>query len=457
MTTSVRINLLPHREQKRQARQRQFVSLAALVAILGLGIVGLVHFVLATQIESQNNRNALLKTEIVKLDEQIKEIDKLRDQIAQVLSRKQVVETLQSNRNEAVHLLDQLVRQLPDGIYLRSIKQVGTKVTLVGYAQSNARVSTLMRNVEASPWLGQPELVEIKLVTPPATAGADPVGRRSRAAERIHDEPAGQADDAAGGGRRAGRGHEGPGRTGTGQGRCAGQGGAGEGRAGRRSQGRRRPQGGQRMTLDDLRRLNIRDVGNWPTAPKFGLLGLMLLVILGLGAFFDWKDQYESLEQARAQEQKLRVDYAEKKAKAVNYDLYVAQLAEIEQSFGALVKQLPNRSEIDALLTDVNQAGLGRGLVFELFKPAVQERLSDFYAELPINIRITGNYHDMGAFASDVAQLPRIVTLNDLAISTEKGSLTLDAVAKTFRYLDEDEIAKQRALARQKDKEKGKK
>lgn len=169
MTTSVRINLLPHREQKRQARQRQFVSLAALVAILGLGIVGLVHFVLATQIESQNNRNALLKTEIVKLDEQIKEIDKLRDQIAQVLSRKQVVETLQSNRNEAVHLLDQLVRQLPDGIYLRSIKQVGTKVTLVGYAQSNARVSTLMRNVEASPWLGQPELVEIKLVTPPGT------------------------------------------------------------------------------------------------------------------------------------------------------------------------------------------------------------------------------------------------------------------------------------------------
>ncbi len=168
MTTSVRINLLPHREQKRQARQRQFVSLAALVAILGLGIVGLVHFVLATQIESQNNRNALLKTEIVKLDEQIKEIDKLRDQIAQVLSRKQVVETLQSNRNEAVHLLDQLVRQLPDGIYLRSIKQVGTKVTLVGYAQSNARVSTLMRNVEASPWLGQPELVEIKLVAPPA-------------------------------------------------------------------------------------------------------------------------------------------------------------------------------------------------------------------------------------------------------------------------------------------------
>jgi type IV pilus assembly protein PilN len=186
MTTSVRINLLPHREQKRQARQRQFVSLAVMVAILGLGIVGLVHFVLATQIESQNNRNALLKTEIVKLDEQIKEIDKLRDQIAQVLSRKQVVETLQSNRNEAVHLLDQLVRQLPDGIYLRSIKQVGTKVTLVGYAQSNARVSTLMRNVEASPWLGQPELVEIKLVAPPA-AGRAPQARGAANVERLNE------------------------------------------------------------------------------------------------------------------------------------------------------------------------------------------------------------------------------------------------------------------------------
>jgi type IV pilus assembly protein PilN len=185
MTTSVRINLLPHREQKRQARQRQFVSLAALLAILGLGVIGLVHFVFASRIENQNNRNALLKTEIVKLDEQIKEIDKLRDQIAQVLSRKQVVETLQANRNEAVHLLDQLVRQLPDGIYLRSIKQVGTKVTLVGYAQSNARVSTLMRNVEASPWLAQPELVEIKLVAAPAARGQ--AARPAANAERLNE------------------------------------------------------------------------------------------------------------------------------------------------------------------------------------------------------------------------------------------------------------------------------
>jgi len=170
MTTPVRINLLPHREQKRQARQRQFVSLTVLLVVMSLGVVGLVHFILATQIDNQNSRNALLKGEIAKLDEQIREIDKLREQIAQVLSRKQVVETLQGNRNEAVHLLDQLVRQLPDGIYLRSIKQSGTKVTVIGYAQSNARVSTLMRNIDSSPWLTQPELVEIKLVPVPPSA-----------------------------------------------------------------------------------------------------------------------------------------------------------------------------------------------------------------------------------------------------------------------------------------------
>lgn len=210
------------------------------------------------------------------------------------------------------------------------------------------------------------------------------------------------------------------------------------------------------MNLEDIRRLNIREVGNWPMLPKVGLLAILFAAIVALGAFFDWKDQYEALQLAQQQEAKLKDEYGQKKAKAVNYDLYVAQLKEVEQSFGALVKQLPNRSEIDALLTDVNQAGLGRGLQFELFKPAVQERMSDFYAELPINIRITGNYHDMGAFASDVAQLPRIVTLNDLVITNDKGVLAMEGVAKTFRYLDEDEIAKQRAAQRAKEKEKAK-
>jgi type IV pilus assembly protein PilN len=160
----VRINLLPHREQKRQARQRQFVSLAIGLAILGIGTIGLGHILIAAQIENQNGRNRLLTSEIAKLDEQIKEIDRLRDQTQALLARKQVVETLQANRTEAVHLLDQLVRQLPDGVYLKSVRQNGTRVTLVGYAQSNARVSTLMRNVETSPWLSSPDLVEIRSV-----------------------------------------------------------------------------------------------------------------------------------------------------------------------------------------------------------------------------------------------------------------------------------------------------
>jgi len=202
------------------------------------------------------------------------------------------------------------------------------------------------------------------------------------------------------------------------------------------------------MTLDDLRALNFRDIGNWPLLPKMLALTAIVAVIVALGYMLDWKDQWETLETAQNEETKLREQYAQKKVKAINFDLYVQQLKEVELSFGALVKQLPNRAEIDSLLTDINQAGLGRGLQFELFRPATQERMADFYAELPITIRITGNYHDMGAFTSDVAQLPRIVTLNDVGIANNGGVLTLDATAKTFRYLDEDEIARQRAAAK---------
>ena len=202
------------------------------------------------------------------------------------------------------------------------------------------------------------------------------------------------------------------------------------------------------MTLDDIRRLNLREAGNWPMLPKIVALGLILVVIVIAGGLLDWRDQFEALDRVQAEEGKLREAYASKKAKAVNLELYVQQLREIEQSFGALLKQLPNKSEMDALLTDINQAGLGRGLQFELFKPATQERLADFYAELPISVKVTGSYHDMGAFASDVAQLPRIVTLNDIVIANDKGTLTMDAVAKTFRYLDEDEVAKQRRSAK---------
>jgi len=201
--------------------------------------------------------------------------------------------------------------------------------------------------------------------------------------------------------------------------------------------------------LDQFRNLNTRDPGGWPPLPKVLLLVAILAGVLAIAYFVDWQGQLEELDAGRAQEAKLKQEYVDKKRQAVNLDLLRAQLREIETSFGTLLKQLPNKSQMEALLVDINQAGLGRGLQFELFKPAPNETTREFYAELPIAIKLTGNYHDMGAFASDIGQLPRIVTLNDIALNVGKdGTLTMDTTAKTFRYLDEDELAKQRAAAK---------
>jgi type IV pilus assembly protein PilO len=202
------------------------------------------------------------------------------------------------------------------------------------------------------------------------------------------------------------------------------------------------------MTLDDFRRLNPREIGSWPALPKLGALFILLLVLVFAGYWFDWQNQLDELARDRVKEQDLRTAFLDKKKQAVNLEAYRKQLAEIEESFGEMLKQLPNKSEMEALLTDINQAGLGRGLQFELFRPAPAETRSEFYAELPITVKLSGNYHDIGAFASDISQLSRIVTLNDIALSTSKGGLTLDAVAKTFRYLDDSEVAAQRKTAR---------
>jgi type IV pilus assembly protein PilO len=205
------------------------------------------------------------------------------------------------------------------------------------------------------------------------------------------------------------------------------------------------------MTLDELRQLNIKDAGSWPAPIKAGALILILVVILGLAYAFDWSNQFQELETAQQKEVALKQEFQEKKRLAVNLEGYRRQLAEIEQSFGALLKQLPNKSEMDALLTDINQAGLGRGLQFDLFKPAPSETLTEYYAELPVTIKVSGTYHDLGAFTSDVAKLPRIVLLQDLNVSTSKDALlTMDAVAKTYRYLDDEESAKQRKAAKDK-------
>ena len=199
---------------------------------------------------------------------------------------------------------------------------------------------------------------------------------------------------------------------------------------------------------DDFRFMNPNDPGAWPLIPKITVLVGLFVAIVAAGWWFVWSDQLLDLETKEREEETLKQQYLDKKRQAVNLDLYVQQLAEIDRSFGALLKQLPDKSEIEALLIEINQAGLGRGLQFELFKPG-QEQIKDFYAELPIAVKINGGYHDFGAFAADIAKLPRIVTLNNLSIAPIKdgGQLSLDATTKTFRYLDEEEVARQKKAA----------
>ena len=200
--------------------------------------------------------------------------------------------------------------------------------------------------------------------------------------------------------------------------------------------------------LEEFRQLNPKDPGTWPLVPKIVVLVAILIVIPVAGFFLDTQGQLEQLDAGRAQELKLKDDYLNKKRLAVNLDLYKQQLREIDTQFGALLKQLPNRSQMDALLVDINQAGLGRGLQFELFKPAQSETSREFYNELPIQVKVTGTYHDMGAFASDVGQLSRIVTLNEVTVEAQKdGILSMDTIARTFRYLDEEEAAQRKQAA----------
>jgi type IV pilus assembly protein PilO len=199
---------------------------------------------------------------------------------------------------------------------------------------------------------------------------------------------------------------------------------------------------------DEFKRTNWKDPGTWHAAPKLLVLLAILVAIPIAGFFADTQTQIEDLENMQAEEEKLKKQYLDKKKQAINLDLHRQQLREIDTQFGALLRQLPNRSQMDALLVDINQAGLGRGLQFELFRPSPGEITREFYAERPITLKVTGTYHDMGAFASDVGQLPRIVTLNDVTISAgaakDTSVLTMDVTARTFRYLDDDEVAAQR-------------
>lgn len=206
------------------------------------------------------------------------------------------------------------------------------------------------------------------------------------------------------------------------------------------------------MNFDDFNNIDLNNAGNLPAPVKAVLLALVFFVLTGLGYYFVLSPELETLEEERAKEVDLRQVFFQKKSQAINLEAYKEQMIEIEKTFGALLKQLPDRSQIDGLLTDINQAGLSRGLEFELFKPG-QEVQADFYAEMPITIKVTGTYHDLGGFATDISKLSRIVTLGDVVLTNKNKEakptaadtlLVMDAVAKTYRYLDADEIAAKR-------------
>ena len=199
---------------------------------------------------------------------------------------------------------------------------------------------------------------------------------------------------------------------------------------------------------DDFKHTNWKDPGTWAIAPKIVVLIAILVAIPVIGYFLIWQGQIEELEKGLQEEETLKKDYLAKKTQAINLDLHKQQLREIDTQFGALLKQLPNKSQMDALLVDINQSGLSRGLQFELFRPNATELPKEFYSELPIQVKVIGTYHDMGAFAADVGQLPRIVTLNDVTIEAGKdGNLAMEVTARTFRYLDEEEVSAQRKAA----------
>ena len=200
--------------------------------------------------------------------------------------------------------------------------------------------------------------------------------------------------------------------------------------------------------MEDLKNINPKNPGSWPWLVKLIALAAIFVAVIFGGAVFDWQDQWGALSAAKDEEVKLKEVFLVKKKEAINLDIIKKQLTETQQSFGALLKQLPNKSEMDALLTDINQAGFGRGLQFELFRPGA-EKVTGVFAEQPITLKVTGNYDDLGKFASDISQLPRIVTLNDISISSVvSGQLSMDAMAKTYRYLDDEELAAQKKAAK---------
>ena len=393
------INLLPHREAARKRRRETFYATLGASAVAGCLIAGGAFLWYQAQISSQQGKNSFLQAEIKKLEAEIKEISTLQAEIAALRARQQAVEDLQGDRNMPVHLLNELVRQLPDGVYLTSMKQDNQTVTLHGHgAVQRAGVGAAAQPGQQQPLAGQ--------------AGADRNHFRQCQPERARPASRGELHDA----HRPQAAHG-----------CA------EGRDRRRRGGIGRRQrlsvimATQRASSnidigaalqrfgDQFRGLNPNDPSVWPPVPRYALCVVVTALVL-VALWFVWlTNSNDELEAERAKEVALRADYQKKVAQAANLELLKKQREQVQQYVTLLEKQLPSKAEMDALLSDINQAGLGRSLQFELFRPG-QIIVKDYYAELPIAVRVTGRYHDMGAFAADVANLSRIVTLNNLAV-----------------------------------------
>lgn len=398
-----RINLLPWREELREQRKQQFLVILGGVLVASAALVFLGDQYFTAAIENQNARNDFLRKEIVVLDARIKEISELKSRRQQLLERMKIIQDLQGNRPIIGRVFDQLVRTLPDGVYFTDLKMTGRNIAIAGAAESNNRVSNLMRNMDASEWLTAPTLNEVKAVT---QGGGGP-------GQRV---PVDRAADAAG---RAG---------------CQGQ-----------EWGCARSQEmSLASSLESLRKIDINDldlnnIGSWPAAVKVIVCVLLTAAVLALGYNFHLSDMQAQLEQQAAEEETLKQQFSTKAFQAANLEAYKAQMKEMEESFGALLRQLPSDTEVPGLLEDITRTGLGSGLEFEEIK-LLPEVTQQFYIELPIQISVVGGYHDLATFVSGVSSLPRIVTLHDFEIKpVEPGStskLRMSILAKTYRYND---------------------
>ncbi|KAF1014602.1 MAG: hypothetical protein GAK31_02089 [Stenotrophomonas maltophilia] len=497
-----RINLLPWRAERRKQRQKEFYAMLGMAALGGLLLSLMIWFYYGREVSGQNERNAFLQSEIEKVKEQNKEIDRLDQQRARLLARKEVIEQLQAKRSQMVHLFDALVRTIPDGVVLTSLKQEGDILTLEGRTQSNARVSAYMRNLETSGWMTNPELsiiearapdkdgkttgpvsdikslpyvfvVKVKLpaqgeevaapgglnpdgsVAAPADAAAPAVAPLAPAsADPAAATPAPSAAPAA------------PATAPPAPATAP----AAPRPAPTRPEGSRLaqppqatlalPQGGPRMsqkkiTLNDL---DFNNIGNWPQKAKMVFCAVLALVILFVSWMLLISDKREELASAESKEVTLRQEFHKEQQRALKLGPLKQQLAQMEQVLQQMLRQLPSKTEMPDLIIDISQTALSSGLANELFEPQ-PEQIQEFYAEKPIKLRMVGSYHQFGAFVSGVASLPRvlILTMHDInlklkdkdsktgitAAAARAGALELSGTVKTYRYLDDNEVAAQ--------------